>query len=112
MQEKRSEVRLLCADMVDVSWKDGNRKRRTTGLLEDISTSGACLQLEGPVPEGTELRWCSDGREFKGSVRYCVYLEIGYFVGIQFAPNSKWSKRIYKPQHLLDLSRFAAAAKT
>jgi hypothetical protein len=56
MQERRSEVRMLCADMVDVSWKDSSGKtRRATALLEDISHSGACLQLETAVPLGAIL---------------------------------------------------------
>jgi hypothetical protein len=112
MQERRSEVRMLCADMVKVSWKDAlGKRRRTTGLLEDISTSGACLQLESSVPQGAEIRWASPKREFSGFVRYCVYREIGYFVGVEFTADSHWSQRSYKPQHLLDLQQLVSKAK-
>ena len=112
MQERRSEVRMLCADMVEVRWQDrAGKTRRTTGLLEDISPSGACLQLETPAPLGVEIRWESPKREFTGRVLYCVYREIGYFVGVEFDSNSKWSKRAYKPQHLLDLQRLMENAK-
>jgi len=103
MQERRSEIRMLCADMVAVRWKDrAGKGRRTTALLEDICPSGACLQLETPVPPGSEIRWESPGQQFSGFVRYCVYREIGYFVGVEFASESRWSKKAYKPQHLLD----------
>ncbi len=92
--------------MVQVSWTEGSgRKRQTTGLLEDISPSGACLQLETAVPLGVEIQWRSPKREFTGIVRYCVYREIGYFVGVEFDAGSKWSKQAYKPQHLLDLKK-------
>jgi hypothetical protein len=106
IMERRSEVRMLCADMVEVCWKDrAGKERRATALLEDICGSGACLQLETPVPLGSEIHWECPRQEFNGHVRYCVYREIGYFVGVEFTSASKWSKNAYKPQHLLDLQR-------
>jgi hypothetical protein len=110
--ERRSEVRMLCADMVEVYWKDhAGRKRRETGLLEDISQSGACLQLEAPVPLGISIHWESPKRQFTGRVQYCVYREIGYFIGVEFDSGSKWCQSAYKPQHLLDLQQLLAKAK-
>ena len=112
MEERRSEVRMLCADMVEVCWEDNKgRQQRVTGLLEDISASGACLQFEAPVPLGVEIRWGSPKQEFTGRVQYCVFREIGYFVGVEFDSGSKWSKKTYKPQHLLDLQRLMGRAK-
>lgn len=112
MRERRSEVRMLCADMVKVSWKDAlGKRRRTVGLLEDISASGACLQLENAVPQGAEIRWTSPKQDFSGHVRYCVYREIGYFVGVEFEKDSHWSRRTYKPQHLLDLQQLVKKAR-
>jgi hypothetical protein len=103
---------MLCADMVEVCWKDGAHKvRRATALLEDICPSGACLQLEAPVPLGSDIHWESPRQQFNGYVRYCVYREIGYFVGVEFTSTSKWSKKTYKPQHLLDLQEFSAHSK-
>ena len=98
--------------MVDVSWKDANgKRRRATGLLEDISHSGACLQMEIPVPVGADIRWESPKKQFLARVQYCVYREIGYFVGVEFLSSSKWSKRVYRPQHLLDLAQLMASMK-
>ena len=94
---------MMCADMIEVCWKAGGKVRRDTGLLEDISASGACLQMEGAVPLGAEIRWQTRRQEFTGLVRYCVYREIGYFIGVEFAFRSRWSKEVYKPQHLLDV---------
>jgi hypothetical protein len=106
MEERRTEVRMLCADIVEVTWKaPAGRKGRATGILEDISPSGACLQLETAVPVGAQVEWRSSKCAFSGAVRYCVYREIGYFVGVEFAPASKWSKKVYRPQHLLDLKK-------
>ena len=94
---------MMCADMVEVCWTErGGQLRRATALLEDISTSGACLQFEAAIPLGVEIHWTSPRQEFKGYVRYCVYREIGYFVGVEFESTSRWSKKAFTPQHLLD----------
>ena len=110
MEERRSEVRMMCADMVEVCWKDhAGKKRQSTGLLEDISPSGACLQLETAVPVGIPIRWQSPKHQFSGRVQYCVYREIGYFVGVLFDASVRWSKAAYRPRHLLDLKRLVTS---
>ena len=103
---------MLCADVVEVCWtdKDG-QTQRANALLEDISPSGGCLQFEMAVPLGVILNWGSPKQQFSGKVRYCVYREIGYFVGVEFEPQSKWSKKTYKPQHLLDLQQLVGTAR-
>lgn len=112
MQERRSEARLLCADVVRVSWKTPHSKaHKTSALLEDISASGACLQTEAPIPVGAQVYWRSPKKEFRGTVRYCEYQEIGYFVGVEFDTGSKWSRKVFKPQHLLDLEKLRARAE-
>lgn len=109
MDDRRSEARMLCADMIEVWWKDSAGKTgRSMALLEDISPSGACLQLEAAIPLASEIRWRSPKQQFEGHVRYCVYREIGYFVGVEFATASRWSSKRYRPQHLLDLQKLAA----
>jgi hypothetical protein len=107
MTERRSEVRHMCADMLEVRWTDRTtgKARHATALLEDISASGACLQLETAVPVGAEMRWECPNHRFVGHVRYCTYREIGYFAGVEFEAGAKWSKQDYTPRHLLDLKR-------
>ena len=103
---------MLCADIVEVHWRDqAGRNYHGTGLLEDISASGACLQVESAIPLGAEIRWEGSGKRFVGEVRYCVYREIGYFVGVEFHCGSRWSKKDYRPQHLLDLQRLIERTK-
>lgn len=103
---------MLCADMVEIRWKDrSGKQKKAVALLEDISSSGACLQLETPIPLGVELGWDAPKQFFAGYVRYCVYREIGYFVGVEFSKSSRWSKSAYTPQHMLDLERLVSAAK-
>jgi hypothetical protein len=95
---------MLCADLVDVRYKDKTgRVRKAVANLEDISTSGVCLQLDAPIPVDTTLRISHPKAEFEGSVRYCMFRDIAYFVGVQFTSGCKWSRRHYRPLHLLDL---------
>jgi hypothetical protein len=107
MQDRRTEGRMLCADMIHVHWTPPEgRRRSTTALLEDISPSGACLQLEFDIPVGSRVCWETPKQKFDGRVRYCVYREIGYFVGVEFSHDTKWSEASYQPGHLLDIKKF------
>jgi hypothetical protein len=94
MDDKRSEVRMLCADMVEVRWRDrSGYQRGTTAILEDICPSGACLQVEEPIPLGVEIRWDRCKQAFQGYARYCVYREIGISSGWSSTPGSNGRKR-------------------
>jgi len=106
MPDRRSERRMLCADMIHVQWKPPQgRLQSATALLEDISPSGACLQLDFDVPIASEIQWRSANQVFAGRVRYCVYREIGYFAGVEFVGGKEWSEAAYHPEHLLDVQK-------
>lgn len=103
MFERRTEPRMLCADLVEVRWKDpGGKSRRAVANLEDISLSGACVQVDLQIPLGVEVTISYPKGEFTGIVRYCHFREIGYFVGLQFEDGCKWSSKSFRPMHLLD----------
>jgi hypothetical protein len=94
---------MMCADLVEVRWKaPGGRTRRTVANLEDISSSGACLQVDIEIPGQSLIQINYAKGEFVGTVRYCHFREIGYFVGVEFQPGCKWSQRRFKPMHMLD----------
>ncbi|MBI4873632.1 MAG: PilZ domain-containing protein [Acidobacteria bacterium] len=104
---------MLCADLVDVQWKDAaGRTRRAVANLEDISLSGACLQLDAPIPLQTILRIDHPKGTFHGHIRYCVYREIGYFLGVQFEHGTRWSQRSFRPQHMLDPRKLNSRSKS
>ncbi len=103
---------MLCADFVEVDWRDkSGRSRRTVANLEDISSSGACLQIDIAVPLQTKVRISHAKGEFLGKVRYCVFREIGYFLGVEFEAGYCWTQRAYRPQHLLDPRRLSRARR-
>lgn len=99
----------MCADMVGVEWRDDlGKARKCTGLLEDISAHGACLQLDNPLPLGTVLDIEYHKGSLEGSVSYCYFSETAYWVGVQFVSNKKWSPKRFRPRHLLDLQKLVA----
>ncbi len=104
MNERRAAARMMCSELVQVHFRDeGGRWRRLLGNLEDISLSGVCLQVDDPLPLDTPLRIRHPKGEFTGTVRYCLFREIGYFLGVQFAEGCRWSPQKFKPRHMLDL---------
>jgi hypothetical protein len=123
MNERRYESRFLCADMVKVEWKvdagpgalpgAGDEILRTVeAVLEDISALGACVQVEEAIPPETAVSISfgagkyaehSGNVRLSGSVSYCVYRDYGYFAGIQFSNETRWSSGIFEPQHLTNL---------
>ena len=106
MAERRVQNRLLCADLLNVVWTDKTgRVRRIVANLEDISLSGTCVQVDQPVPLGTQVQIEHPNGELSGSVRYCIYREIGYFLGVEFDESSRWSLGTYQPQHVVDPKR-------
>lgn len=109
MADRRVQPRMMCADLVDLGWRDQTGKtKRLVANLEDISLTGACLQVDAPLPVHTSVVISYPKGELQGRVRYCVYREIGYFLGIEFEPGTKWSQRLFRPQHMLDPRRLVA----
>ena len=95
----------MCADMVGVQWKDYSGDHAFTALLEDISHSGACLQTDVPLPLRTRLQLHYQEARLEGTVCYCFFREIGYWVGVTFSSDTKWSRRQFRPKHMLNVNK-------
>jgi hypothetical protein len=117
MQDRRADDRLLCADLVEISWEWEGRRERRIANLEDISLTGVCLQAEKSIAPDTKIVIRYGDGALMGVVRYCAYRDMGFFIGVELSEGSRWSTHHYKPEHLLDpkqllqnsLSRRAAA---
>jgi len=97
---------MLCADLVKVEWRDKSGNDHTlVANLEDISLSGVCLQLEEDVPVQAIVLITHEKGTFEGRVRYCVFKDIDYFLGVEFEPGHRWNAKQFKPMHLLDPRR-------
>jgi hypothetical protein len=103
MQERRNNDRMLCAQLVELVYRDsaGVRRRRIVNL-DDISRAGACIQSDVAISEGTDVRLHCGSDEFEGTVRYCGFRDGSYFLGLEFAGNTHWCREEFEPEHLLN----------
>jgi hypothetical protein len=102
MKQRRLEDRNLCADLVQVGWKlEKGSKHTEWATLEDISSGGACLKLDDPIPLETlvSLRFATSSCVAR--VKYCVADQLGYLLGVEFADGYRWTRRKYRPEHLI-----------
>lgn len=106
MRERRFNPRMLCADLVKIEWRDrAGDRHEAVANLEDISLSGACLQLEEDVPLHVLVTMIHAKATYHGSVRYCIFKDTGYFLGVEFEAGQRWTAKQFKPMHLLDPRR-------
>jgi len=105
MRERRHEERYMCADLVKVVVHEAGlpQPEPVFANLEDISPSGACVQLEAGIREGTDIEIICSGCRLRGKVRYCRFVTIGYDVGIRFDERDSWTRQRYEPEPLLDV---------
>src|ERR1017187_10323223 len=103
MNNRRSEPRFMCADLVNVRIQDAAGAREVIANLEDISASGACIQLEAAALEGADVELICAKCRLRGKVRYCRFATLGYDVGIAFDVRRSWNRRRFAPKHLLEI---------
>ena len=102
VRTERREDRELCADLVKVQWKpEFGPARSEWAILEDISSSGACLEFEEPISLDTivSLQFKSD--RCQARIKYCKFEKTNYLLGVQFEQGYRWSRRKFKPEHLI-----------
>src|SRR6185436_13951307 len=104
MKQRREHNRNLCAELLTIRWTDPDgRSRSELASLEDISATGACLQLELAIPLDTEISLHYSTGKYEGKVKYCTYEEIGFVLGMAFDDGYRWSKTDFQPGHLLEI---------
>ena len=105
MLHERSEPRFLCADLVKIQVRGKrNQSGETVANLEDISPSGACLQMEEAIREGTDINILCSRCKLRGKVKYCQWAETGYNVGVEFHKPKSWNLRRFTPRHFLEIA--------
>jgi hypothetical protein len=99
---ERREDRDLCADLVKVQWNTESDLIYTQwAILEDISPSGACLEIEEPIPPDTIVSLQFETDSCQARVKYCRKDKVKYLLGVEFEQGYRWSRRRFKPQHLI-----------
>jgi hypothetical protein len=101
MAEKGSEPRYMCSELVKIVVRHEDQTvREAIANLEDISPSGACVQLDEAVRLGADIEIVSTCR-FRGKVRNCRFAGSLYDVGVTFDDPGAWDASRYEPAHLL-----------
>jgi hypothetical protein len=100
----------MCAHLVAVQMRDAAGTHEVIANLEDISPSGACIQLETAAAEGADIEIVCAQCRLKGRVRYCRFVGIGYDVGVAFDEPESWTRERFEPEHLLQLPELPARA--
>jgi len=112
MDERRTDSRFLCADIVRIDWVvGGNNLRSEQALLEDISSLGGSVQLEEPIALGTIVMLTVGTTPFYGHVCYCTLRDGAYFIGLRFSNDTTWSACLVRPQHLTNLQQLGEQAR-
>jgi hypothetical protein len=104
MRERRSEPRYMCSELVTLRvYHAAQSPAECVVNLEDISASGACLHSETAVAQGNAIEMITPRCSFKGVVRYCRFVEIGFDIGVSFESRAVWNRDRFEPAHLLDV---------
>jgi hypothetical protein len=102
MAERRSEPRYMCSELVDILIRrEDQTVQQAIANLEDISRSGACVQLDEAVRLGADIEIVCSTCRFKGKVRNCRFAGNLYDVGVAFDDPGAWDASRYEPAHLL-----------
>ncbi|MBP1622480.1 MAG: hypothetical protein H6Q07_500 [Acidobacteria bacterium] len=100
--DRRDDDRELCADLVKVQWKpEFGPARSEWAILEDISPSGACLEFEEPIELDTIVSLHFKSEHCQARIKYCKYEKTNYLLGVEFEQGYRWSRRRFKPEHLI-----------
>jgi PAS domain S-box-containing protein len=87
----RRELRFECTGLVDVfACESGQLRACGSGLLSDISESGACIQMDAGLPPGTDILFKNRSVEVRALVRNVSGDGTVFKVGVEFTHGFKW----------------------
>ena len=102
MTDKRSEPRYMCSELVNILIRHEDQTvLEAIANLEDISPSGAGVQLDEAVRVGADIEIVCATWRFQGKVRNCRFAGSLYDVGVAFDDPGAWDPSRYEPAHLL-----------
>jgi hypothetical protein len=101
MTERRSQPRLLDAELVLLGWQAGATQLKQLGNVEDVSRNGVGVLADEPLPVGTTVTLSYGEEELSGIVRHHSLRENGCFLGIEFTESSQDSTLHFHPDLLV-----------
>jgi hypothetical protein len=87
MGDRRFDARLALTENVELQWRGAlGPDVRSSGLMLDLSMSGARIRLDRPVAMKTAVTVIVKGREIPATVRYCIRAKTAFIAGVEFQP--------------------------
>jgi hypothetical protein len=92
-----------CSDLVSVVRVNRSGTFESIpGNLEEIGERSAVVLTECPVPIASRVHIACKTHVLRGMTKTCEFDRLlGYFIEIELAPASRWSRRWFSPRHLL-----------
>jgi hypothetical protein len=101
-KQRRLEDRGLCADLIKMAWvPEPTLPKSDWAILGDISPSGACLEIEEPIPVNAIVVLEFGAERCEAVVQYCKYDKVNYLLGVEFKEGYRWSSNRWEPKHLV-----------
>ena len=109
MAKQLSQVRNWCSELVSVVRVSGNGSLESTpGNLEEIGEYSAVVLSERPIPVASAVHVACSTHILRGVSRTCEFVpQLGYFIEIELAPASRWSKQWFSPRHLVSVGEYS-----
>ena len=103
MAKQHSVVRNWCSELVAlVKVTRRGVAESIPGNLEEIGERSALVLTECPISVASRVHMACREHLLRGVTTSCEFdRELGYFVEIELAPASRWSRRWFSPRHLL-----------
>jgi len=95
--------RYLCSQLVSLKTGSGTLPLDSVVNLEEIWQSGAVLESEQPIEEGSRIEIRCDKAFFAGRAIKVEQHEFGWRIEVEFSPMTLWKPEEFQPAHLFEL---------
>jgi len=89
MADQRIAPRRLFMCRADLAWSCDGQSKKLSGMVEDRSKSGLGIQVPKSVPVGTQMTIQFNNEIHSAIVKRCIRSELGFFIGVAFAGESR-----------------------
>lgn len=105
MAKQVSLERNWCSELVSlVRINRTGAPESVPGNLEEIAERSAVVLTDSPVPVQSRVHIACRTHVLRGISKSCKHdPPLGYYVEIELAPASRWSRAWFSPRHLLTL---------
>ena len=109
-----NECRYLCSEIVSVLYEDRSRGiYQAIANLEEISSTGATILMEERLEPGLPVSFRARDYDLHGIVESSEFEQtLGWFVKIELDSTSRWSSRMFVPEHFLAMCTSAFSPET